>query len=248
MLLKKFTEFSKYKILENYLNQKELITNKEELIQKMKDLPESNFEDWGMDGETLSYDMREVFFNMRQDENNKEVVDRASMVHQALENYGILPAFNILLMGYIGQVNNGGHAQYVSNGYASSSNRGDADSDMHDLLLELWKESGFNKFSKSSKLCFEVAEKLELGPAEHDCDYCGGSGEEEEEVEHEYEDGETYTEIEYSTCGQCNGSGTEEDSRELQAYNANELDTKLYNVNTHIVDDFERYLAFKYLD
>jgi len=256
MLLKKFEDFKNNKlnktfVLENMLPPgTELMKNKEDLVQKMKNLPNNNEEDWGNDANFIM-DMREVFYNMYSDKENQDIDSIDDMVYYAFENYGILPGFTILLSNYNGQVNNGGHIQYFGNGYASSGSSGafqsHDDLEMHDVMLDAWKESGFNKFSKSGRKAFEVAQEFEIERAEDDCSYCGGSGQEEEEVEHEDEEGDTYTETEYDTCGECRGTGTIE-SDDMEVVNADVLDSRLYDVNSRLLYDLERFLMIKYLD
>jgi len=248
MLLKRFKEFI---IKESYLStQKELFINKDKLIEEMKKVSKDPGK-WGHGEDHLSFDLREVFYNMWQDDNNKEVTDRESMINYALENYGIIPAFILGISGYIRQVNNGGHAQYFGNGYASinANRRGEGeDIELHNMLLELWEESGFNNFSKSGKLSYEIAKQFDIEEEDEECEWCGGSGDEEEEVEHEDDEGETYTEIETTSCGNCGGTGYDSSSTSFQVSSSRDLDSKLYNVNKRIHFDIERFLAKHLLD
>lgn len=248
MLLKKFEEFKANLILEYRYgigNNTELMKNKEQLMEIVRNHPKTDEKEWGNE-QGFTYDLRQPFFDMWQDTENKEILTRADMAYYALENYGILPTLALLLPGYIGQVNNGGHSQYLSNGYASSDRR-DNDKDLHEILLEVWEESGFNKFSKSGRLSFEVAKDFDIQEQHQDCSYCDGSGQEEEEVEYEDDDGDTYTETEYETCGMCGGSGSE-DSGYMEVKNKDELDSRLYKVNGRIDNDLERFLLMNYVD
>lgn len=251
MLLKKFQDFLDLKTINEYFNTNkhhELIINKDELINKMKEVGK-NQDNWGHGEDEMAFDLREVFYKIWQDKDNDAINSYSDMVEYALEKYGALPAFTILVTSYIGQVNNGGHAQYFDNGYASRGGQssGVDDLELHDLMLSLWKEVGINDFSKSAKLCYNVASQVELEKRAEDCQYCDGSGQEEYEEEYEDDDGDTYTETEYSTCGNCGGSG-EEDSNEYEIINNDVLDKKLYESNGRFLHDLDRFLAVKLLD
>jgi hypothetical protein len=248
MILKKFNEFM---IKESYLSsQKDLFIDKDKLIEEMKKLSKDSNK-WGHGEDHLSYDLRGLFFNMWQDKDNPNVTDRNSMIGYALANYGIIPAFVLGVSGYIGQVNNGGHSQYFGNGYASinANRQGEGeDMELHNMLLELWEESGFNNFSKSGKLSYEIAKQFEIEEEDEECEWCGGSGDEEEEGEYEDDEGEAYTEMETTSCGNCGGTGYDSSSTSFQVSSSKNLDDKLYKVNKRFHSDMERFLAKHLLD
>jgi len=185
------------------------------------------------------------------------------MTDFAREKYGELVEFAILLRNYIGQVNNGGHSQYYSNGYAGSggggfSNHGDDMTNHHrliELYLELKDDVGEKEWYKpllDIMEDFDIElddERYEEGQCE-DCNYgqkeceeCYGSG----SVEGEDEDGE---------CGSCGGQGSTEcdycdgsGNTEYDNENYNEptyqtielwksLDSRLYDLDNKV--DFDK--------
>lgn len=244
MQLKRFIQF----INENAFSSK-LVKNREKLIEEIEKVAKKK-DKWGS-GVNFIHDLREVFYKLWNDESSS-IKSKTDMIHYALDNYGILPAFVILISNYIGQCFNGGHMQYWDNGYASAGSHGvfsnHADTELHELLLKLWQESGFNEFSKDGKNCYEIAKRFNVVEKDEECDYCGGSG--QEEVEEEDEDGETYTD--YTTCSNCSGSGYIDSSnsrhKEYEVVNNRQLDEELYKNSKHIISDLERYSLSKILD
>jgi len=119
-------------------------------------------------------------------------------------------ALVIMIMNYIGQVNNGGHSQYYFNGYASSGGRSFSSShediQLHLDMMEYMEESGLMDVYQISKMVWDVMKEFsrELEDYNVICDMCHGAGEEEEvcsDCNGEGEDGYG------DTCYECGGSG-----------------------------------------
>jgi hypothetical protein len=248
MMLKKFEEFKNSKVFELNNEDRVPVKNKEELMELVKNHPKTDEKSWYEDEHSLIQDIRRPLFDLME---KGEIDNTYDLAEYAADKYGAALGFAMLITDYIYQVNNGGHNQYWGNGYASAETDGafgnHDEMGQHELLLELWEESGFNKFSRSGKLSFEVAKDFELETDYEMCEWCGGSGQEEEEVELEDEDGETYTDIEYNSCGNCGGDG-EVDRGGQKPANDRELDSRLYDVNGRIIDDLKRFLLIQYVN
>ena len=78
--------------------------------------------------------------------------------------YGYLSMFSILLAKYCYQVNNGGHAQYIYNGYASSNSRGCSgdykDLDKHKIFIKLFKDLNLDIILPNGRKALNIISKL----------------------------------------------------------------------------------------
>lgn len=181
----------------------------------------------------------------------------SDMINFAIENYGELVAFAVLIGKYNQQVCNGGHAQYYYNGYASGSggfgsNHGD-DTSMHDLLLSYFmRDSDLKKYSWYEILNNLLNQFLDFSIDDErytieTCNECGGRGEEDEDTGEEDEDGDTIYET--VKCSYCGGSGEEEvcsDSYgEPVGHSWDRLDTKYYEITDEVEKNLNVYFKSK---
>ncbi len=78
------------------------------------------------------------------------------MIRQAEETFGTLPVLLILLGKYNQQVENGGHSQYLFNGYAGdfsgSRESSDPDLDLHENMMHLMKKFKLDETVLGQKL------------------------------------------------------------------------------------------------
>lgn len=111
-----------------------------------------------------------------------------------------LYSFAILIGKYHQQVCNGGHIQYVENGYASSEGipSSDSDLDLHQRLIEYTQEF-LPEVSPIKAPLLGIMKQLAIDVFTT-CTECGGSG----EYEGYDEEGEEST---YETCDYCGGTG-----------------------------------------
>lgn len=150
--------------------------------------------------------------------------------------------FLIRLFGnYHYQVNNGGHAQYFDNGYASRDDyRGGCfgcktnECDLHQDLIDLVKK--YFPQNETSVKFVSILERFLDRVEEEDCGYCDGNGYTEEEYEVTDEDGNTTYESEEITCCECHGSGTRGD--DFCVRNANDLDDEYYDIEDSVLKLF----------
>lgn len=159
------------------------------------------------------------------------------------ENYGYCECMNELLSNderllfitlmkkLVGQVNNGGFAQYFYNGYASFDKKDDGDLSAHESLIELYKKY-VPKNEKTEKL-FAIMNNFMDDICRDSCDCCDGTGYYHEEIECDchgededcsYCGGTGYIEDEGKCC-ECNGTG------ELNSYSyQGNDDEKFYDI------------------
>lgn len=78
--------------------------------------------------------------------------------------YDKLALFSVLLAKYCYQVNNGGHAQYIANGYASSKSKGFAanytDIGKHKIFIKLFTELNLDKLLPNGRKTLNIISKL----------------------------------------------------------------------------------------
>ena len=152
-------------------------------------------------------------------------------------------ALIVMLKNYIGQVYNGGHAQYSDNGYDGSReggafSRGTGEKPIHDEMVELFKTYDYaNKITNGQEV-LNVMQKFDIEPAFRDCEWCGGSGYYEEEDDED--DGYGYGGTQ-ETCDQCRGDGEIEDEGETSVVNSNSLDDELYKVADDFITGLNKY-------
>jgi hypothetical protein len=197
-------------------------------------------------------------------------------------NFGNLALVAFYLAKYNYQIGNGGHQQYFDNGYASSEPKGFGvnykDIDRHNEFVELFEQLGLNKILPSGKEAFDIISSFELDFSDEyqDCEYCGGSGEEEcsgcsgygsitcEECDGEGEDEEGNTcqncdgkgEIDCpdcdgrgsNECEECEGTGQGEAEEQLNTESWNRLDSRWYDVDEKLMKEFNDYLKSLTLD
>ena len=177
-----------------------------------------------LDKDDLTWFISELGYKLWQDKDSN-VNSLKDVYNHLRDTYGELAEFAALLKNYIGQVNNGGHAQYYGNGYAGSGggafgSHGD-DMTFHNRMVELAEECAddlgeeewYQNFMKIiNSFDIELDEERTI---EDDCQDCGGSGEQdcqECDGRGQIDCGECdgYGEVDDEDCGSCGGDGSEE--------------------------------------
>lgn len=171
-------------------------------------------------------------------QSRKEDWNYMDMVEWVEKEYGSLPRLLIQLGKYNQQVENGGHTQYIFNGYASDG-KGDltlADYmeekqlPLHDYMVDLFDKYQLQKLKCGQEVyniisdmknnmsindeenIFDECPDCEgIGDIENyeECDECGGEGEIGEDEFCDNCDGNGEIEN-YESCGNCRGLGEEE--------------------------------------
>lgn len=141
--------------------------------------------------------------------------------------------FVYLFSNYMYQVNNGGHAQYFDNGYASSetyykgcfSDKTD-NFDIHEKMIFLFKKYFDVKNNLIYSEFLSILNDFKDNIFFEDCLECGGGG----ELEYEDEDG-----LNYETCSYCNGTG----QSDILTFNQDSnLDDKFYELSAKLLENF----------
>ncbi len=158
----------------------------------------------------------------------------ADMIEFA-RNKNPLHALAILVSNYNGQVCNGGHSQYIFNGYAHGIGGCFDDhptTEMHDLMLEL-----FTQLSFALDTCFvgvyTIMREVRVD-MESVCGNCGGAGFTISMGVPEWskwDDGD-------QDCHVCNGSGVVSKSS-IDETLADKLDDAYYAINDQFMTDFK---------
>lgn len=166
------------------------------------------------------------------------------MVNFIKEDLGDEAMLLILMGSYNYQVGNGGHMQYMSNRYSSSTGK-DGDLGLMNLLMDLI-ETYFNYPSKDKLLDIIQAAYDELldyvNYTNDHCFNCGGSG----EVSTGYFGGE---EEDYVSCDDCGGSG-EIDESEFIINSLHKIDLRYYEIEKQVMremNDFAKIVTDKLL-
>jgi len=164
---------------------------------------------------------------------NPEIKSYSDVADFLNTNYGPLAKMALLIGKYNQQVCNGGHVQYLDNGFASAEDGGFGDEfsefDLHTELTALVKQYG--EIPLQSELV-AILDKFALTESTETCGDCGGSGEYEEEDE-EGNITDTYS------CGACHGQGEIEDG--MKVYNADKLDDQYYKINEQVEAQFTEF-------
>lgn len=152
-------------------------------------------------------------------------------VLQFLENFDERCFFTFLFMHYMYQVNNGGHAQYFDNGYASYdtfykgyfSNKSQ-EFGLHEKMIFLFKKYFDVKNNLIYSEFLSILDAFKENIFFEDCTECDSSG----ELEYEDEDG-----LNYETCTYCNGTG----QSDILTFNTDSnLDDKFYEICDKLLD------------
>lgn len=173
-------------------------------------------------------------------------IEYGELLEYTRGRYGELAELAILIKNYNYQVENGGHLQYLDNGYCDGKIGAFSDKDktipLHHRMIELFEKFNLHT-TEEGKPVYEVmqafANKLEIIEAyeeeyeeEWDCPYCDGSGYADEE--------------EYELCGNCNGAGefyeTVYEFYESEVYIPDYLDDDYYAVNQKFIAFFEEFV------
>lgn len=154
------------------------------------------------------------------------------MVSSAKANYGPVLAFAVMVGKYNQQVTNGGHMQYMDNGY----------SDTHDDMMEAMVDLGIKDMSPEAAEVYNIMNDFTGAIGGGECGDCNGEGgwDNEEEEEYEDEDGNTETEYnsEWEDCHNCGGTG--EDDRH-PTVNDPTLDSRYYAVYEKFMKQLEEW-------
>ena len=180
--IKSINEF--LKIYENHISP--LFKNESELKKRL--MVNSDFAD---------SDVFQAIVNVIHDEwQQHDVFSYDDILEWTDKNFGAIPLFSMYLAKYSYQVDNGGHSQYFSNGYASSQTSGYGSNydniDNHETFVELFNDLGFKTLLPSGEKVYKIISDFELDLEDEveSCDNCGGEG--------------------YADCAECNGDGTVE--------------------------------------
>lgn len=200
--------------------------------------------------ETNMYEVTDVGYR----EYQKRHVQNITEMNDWLEaHYGPLAKLAVLIKNYVCQVNNGGHAQYFDNGYASKHSEGcmvkHEEIEAHNELIKLVKEH------LNIPLQDELLKILEMFDITEDteCVYCCGMG----TIDVECSDCEGHGEIEveedeWENCTACGGNGsleedcdncggTGEDKGELVVNDDTILDNLLYAIGDDLIAQIEKF-------
>lgn len=157
------------------------------------------------------------------------------MVDKAAEKYGKAAKLFVLLGKFEQQVCNGGHIQYLQNGYAdgkgSCLQEHNADIGLHQEMVHLFREFKL-AFLPHGKVVLEILESfrvnISVGNGTGTCSECGGSGERERGEE----------------CGNCGGSGEEAaDGSLLNENEISELDDRYYAINEAWMAELNQHIG-----
>lgn len=191
------------------------------------------------------------------------------MVKWMKDTYGELAALAVLIGKYNQQVCNGGHSQYVFNGYADGTggcfNDHSENIDQHKELVTLFEKDDFKKRFSSGDDVYEVISNFYIEvdtESEYTdrCSECGGDGEEIRECPEC--DGSGLIDDEshctrcdgtgdlYVSCSCCGGAGdiTYENDNKGEITNTaflDHLDTQWYAISDQFIQEFNEYLTEK---
>lgn len=192
--------------------------------------------------------------NIIQDYFDKQIkIDYASMdIDEILSDKDIFDAWLGLFANYTYQVSNGGHFQYVDNGYHSSHQSGcldkvHHDDDLHQKLIQLTAKLNnilhSELLSTLQSILSEMVLELDLDEGDDvTCHHCGGDC-----VVNEWDDDEE-EDIQVD-CTECGGEGeyyednpnfqdlTDDTKTLLQA-----LDDRHDEISVHIIDEIEEFI------
>ncbi len=139
-----------------------------------------------------------------------------------------LHALIILVVNYNGQVCNGGHSQYVFNGYAHGVGGCFDDhptTEMHDLMLSLFVQLGLTSDGRFIPV-LSIMRMLKVDNETY-CDYCDGDGYLDDDI-----DSERYG------CCMCDSTGAS-DTPGIDEVLADKLDDVYYAINDQFMTDFK---------
>lgn len=160
-----------------------------------------------------------AFSDMGYDKLRNDKDWRYDKIVDYMSEFGLIPLFCTYFSSYNGQVCNGGHSQYFTNGYASSESRGAfgtyRDIDKHERFIYLFEELDLQQILPSGKEALDIISSFEFDPDNKQlktCPECSGNG----DVECSSCEGNGYIdcpdcngegEIDDETCQTCNGNG-----------------------------------------
>lgn len=154
------------------------------------------------DQDFIKGEILQAFYNINYSEHEGNL-------QQIEKKLGKLPTFLELFGNYDGQVNNGGHQQYLDNGYASEHTSGfggnHTETEQHEYFVELFRK--LNMPSVLGEKAYNIIQSFEYdgAPEPESCYNCDGNG----YAECKECGGDTRIE-----CPECYGEGTDEDGEE----------------------------------